>query len=349
MLFVFSITIPFFALVLLGYLATKRSILPIAAIPGLNAFVLYFAVPCMLFRFGASTPIAQLLDMNVVAVYLPCALIMVGFTICTTLSARTNWNNASLGALVAAFPNTGFMGLPILIAFFGAAVAGPAIITIVIDMVMTTSLCIALSRLDAAGEHGAWVALKKAGLGMLSNPMPWSILLGTAFSAMNYELLGPAAKTVELLGLSASPVALFTIGAVLARAATGQAQAKQAAPDYVSSTRPPMFNTTLDDTGSINPSLRPANWGEACTVAIFKLFLHPLLVLLAGSIAIQQGLALSHFALTVIVLVAALPSASNVSLLAEKFGADNGRIARIILISTALSFLTFSGVAALLV
>ena len=43
-----------------------------------------------------------------------------------------------------------------------------------------------------------------------------------------------------------------------------------------------------------------------------------------------------------IVLAAALPSASNVSLLAERYGADNGRIARIILLSTAAAFLTFS-------
>ena len=46
--------------------------------------------------------------------------------------------------------------------------------------------------------------------------------------------------------------------------------------------------------------------------------------------------------------MAALPSASNVSLLAERVGADNGRIARIILVSTALAFLTFSAAVALL-
>jgi hypothetical protein len=59
MLSVFSITLPFFALVLMGYLATKRGFLPLAAIPGLNAYVLFFALPCMLFRFGASTPIVR--------------------------------------------------------------------------------------------------------------------------------------------------------------------------------------------------------------------------------------------------------------------------------------------------
>lgn len=47
-------------------------------------------------------------------------------------------------------------------------------------------------------------------------------------------------------------------------------------------------------------------------------------------------------ALTALVLTAALPSASNVSLLAERFGADNGRIARIILVSTAAALISFS-------
>jgi predicted permease len=77
-------------------------------------------------------------------------------------------------------------------------------------------------------------------------------------------------------------------------------------------------------------------------MALFKLFVHPLLVLLVGAVLMTQGLPLSPFVLTVLVLTAALPSASNVSLLAERFGADNGRIARIILVSTASAFVTFS-------
>ena len=47
----------------------------------------------------------------------------------------------------------------------------------------------------------------------------------------------------------------------------------------------------------------------------------------------------------VLTLTAALPSASNVSLLAERYGADNGRIARIIMASTVLAFPTFSAAA----
>ena len=62
LLYGLGVTVPFFALVLAGYLASWRHVLPESAIPGLNAFVLYFALPCMLFRFGLNTPIGEALN-----------------------------------------------------------------------------------------------------------------------------------------------------------------------------------------------------------------------------------------------------------------------------------------------
>lgn len=312
---VLLVTFPFFALVLAGFVAARRRMLPLEAIPGLNSFVLYFALPAMLFRFGSTTPIAQLLDVAVFGVYLLCGLVMVAFAIAMTLSRRIRWNDASLGALVAAFPNTGFMGVPLLAALMGPESVGTVIVLIVVDMVIISSLCIALSRLDQR-DGGAMAAAGKALRGVVANPMPWAIILGAVASALSFQLPGPVEKTVWLLADAASPVALFTIGAVLARS---QMQADH-----------------------------PMPWQDYVPVALMKLLLHPLLVLLGGTMAIQLGVPLDPFALTVMVLVAALPSASNVSLLAERFGADNGRIARIILVSTALAFLTFSGAVTLL-
>ena len=314
MLQILLITFPFFALVLCGYLAASRRWLPLESIAGLNGFVLFFALPCMLYRFGASTPLAQLLDAGVFFTWTLCALITVGLTIAISKNRRVGWNDASFGALVAVFPNTGFMGVPLLVALLGPKAAGPVILTLLIDMVITTSLCIALSRLDGADEHGVSKAAVKALKGVATNPLPWSILLGALASALTLDLPRPALQTVALLADAASPVALFTIGAVLARS-QALATIKKHAPiplrDYV-------------------------------PVAAIKLLLHPLLVLTLGTAAIALGLPLNRFALTVIVLAAALPSASNVSLLAERFGADNGRIARIILLSTAAAFFSFS-------
>ena len=77
MLTILGVTFPFFALVLAGYVAAKRGWLPLTAIPGLNSFVLYFALPAMLFRFGANTPMAQLLDGSVALLYTLSATLMV--------------------------------------------------------------------------------------------------------------------------------------------------------------------------------------------------------------------------------------------------------------------------------
>lgn len=309
---ILAVTFPFFALVLCGFVATYRGILPLAAIPGLNTFVLYFALPCMLFRFGAQTPIDQLLDPVAAGVYLGVGLFMVVITMALTLK-RWGWNDAAFGALVAAFPNSGFMGVPLLVALLGAWSVGPVILTMAIDMMVTTSLCIALSRLGQ-GEGGAAQALRNALQGMLTNPMPWSIALGAVASALAFELPGPIEQTVAMLAGAASPVALFTIGAVLARSQMNQ-QEHVAARHYV-------------------------------PIALAKLLLHPLLM---GSVCwavMAAGAQMSPATMTALVLVAALPSASNVSLLTERFGAHGGRVARIILVSTVLAFLSFSGAVA---
>jgi hypothetical protein len=151
---------------------------------------------------------------------------------------------------------------------------------------------------------------------MLRNPLPWAIVIGALASALGLVLPGPLEHTVGLLADAASPVALFTIGAVLAR-------------------------SQMNASGPSAPA-------DFLPFALAKLLLHPLLMFGLGHAAIAAGVPLAASSLTVLVLVACLPSASNVALLAERFGADTGRIARIILVSTALSFLTFSGAVALL-
>jgi predicted permease len=77
-------------------------------------------------------------------------------------------------------------------------------------------------------------------------------------------------------------------------------------------------------------------------LALAKLIVHPVIVLALGVGAIKLGLPLTSSTLTILVLAAALPSASSVSLLAERYGADNGRITRVIIASTVLAFVTFT-------
>lgn len=310
---ILAVTVPFFALVLAGWLAARQRILPENAIPGLNAYVLYFALPCLLLRFGMATPVLQLLNPAVLGVYLLAAVSIVAFTVAISWNDEVTLKDAAFGALVAAFPNTGFMGVPLLAALLGAAAAGPVISTVLADLFVTSSLCIALAQLHGTGGAGPREAALRALKGALSNPLPWAIALGAVFSATGWRPAGPVDAIVRMLADSATPVALFTIGAVLWRA--GQH----------AHTRTPVRHYL--------------------PVALIKLLLHPLLVAMLGGAARKLGAPLSVFELTVLTLAAALPSASNVSLLAERYGADTGRIARIILSSTVIAFVSFSALA----
>ena len=350
---ILTVTVPFFALVMLGFVAAQRRLLPEAAIPGLNAYVLFFALPCMLFRFGASMPFTRLIVPPLIGIYALSALLVVGLTVAMSLrrhvpvsagpsqadqtSARrvapgapvpaapcrsgVNLKNAAFGALVAAFPNSGFMGVPLLVALFGEGAAGPVIGTLLVDLFLTSTLCLALAHVQlevrVAAPGGAspsnasvWGSVGRSLRAAATNPQPWAIALGAVLVASGAQLPGPAAQVVKMLADSASPVALFTIGAVLWRA--GQ-HAHHRTP-----TR------------------------QFLPVALVKLFVHPLLVGSVGLLARAAGLDVPAFGLMVLVLTAALPSASNVSLLAERYGADNGRVARIIMASTVLAFGSFT-------
>lgn len=314
---ILSVTTPFFALVLLGWLAVRLRFLPLDAIPGMNVFVLFFALPCMLFRFSATTPIAQLLDGAVVTVYLLSAAVLVGLALLLQRRRGRPWLDAAFGSLIAVFPNSGFMGVPLLVALLGTAAAAPVIVALALDMIITTSLCIALSQLGHAGGGDAKAAVARALRGMLTNPLPWSMALGTLLSATGWQPPGVAMRPIEMLAAAASPVALFALGAMLAR---GQATASAA----------PQAGTR----------------GDVAVLVAFKLVLHPLVVWAAGQTAMAAGLPLDPFAAAVLVLVAALPSASNVPMLAERFKADAGRLARVVLFSTVVAFASFTATVA---
>ncbi|HMN21296.1 MAG TPA: AEC family transporter [Ottowia sp.] len=322
---ILAVTFPFFALVLCGYLAARSRLLPLDAVPGLNMFVLYFALPCMLWRFGSATPAAQLFDPGVALLWILCALLLIWLAAGTARRRGAGWPDAAMGALVAVFPNSGFMGVPLIVALLGDSGAGPVMASLLVDLVLTSSLCIGLSQWHDVGtarlpgESPVVQAVARALRGALVNPLPWSILLGALAGAVGFALWEPLDRTVALLADAASPMALFTIGAVLAR--------EQMQPGLQGVAR-----AALHDVGFITA---------------LKLVAHPLLVAGLGALAVWARL-LPAPLLVPLVLTAALPAASSVSLLAERFGADNGRVARIILWSTTLAFFSFSGVVALI-
>ena len=127
--------------------------------------------------------------------------------------------DAALGALTVVWPNTGFMGVPLLVALLGPAAAGPVITTLLVDLFFTSSLCIALAQ--AQGGDARATRRRRCGRllkGTLANPLAGRDRARAAVLSLDLRLPGPPTRSSRCWAMQRPPVALFTIGTVLWRA-----------------------------------------------------------------------------------------------------------------------------------
>lgn len=303
MIAILNVTAPFFALVLCGYLAARYRLLPDNAVPALNTFVLYFALPCMLFRFAAGAPFQDIVNVPVFLAYMVTGLTVLAlFAAAMCFVAGEGIRDATFAALAVAWSNWGYMGIPLLPALLGQAALPPLIAAGMADLLVVISAALACASLGNRGAGGMRAALAGALIHAAQNPLAWAVIAGSAFSAGELRLPGPVDQFARLLGQAAGPVALFTIGVSLHRPAA-------------------------------------AAWGaDVLVIAGTKLLLHPGL---AGLLAVYV-FHLTPLEVHTLVLAAALPVGGSVFLFAERQGANAERIAAAILVSTACAFVTFS-------
>jgi predicted permease len=337
MLALLGLFLPFFLLVCLGWGAARGRLLLLDGIPALNSFVLFFGLSAMLFRLGASGALVQPDLLGLVLAYGLGGTVVVATALAWAVRQGLGRRDGGLLALATAFPNTGFLGLPLLTGLLGAQAAGPVAATILFDVPVLSSLCLAWAHSHgaraqgalAAGRSGdAWggdgdalQAARQALKGALRNPLLWSMGLGVAWAETGWALPHPVDETLRLLGLSATPAALFTLGAMLARAQMRQAHGDMAGAGGMA--------------GVHNGPPRPVT-----VLVLLKLGVHPALVAMGGWGLQHAGVPLSAEGLLTVTLAAALPAASNVSMLAEREGADTALVARVILWTTAAALLS---------
>ena len=202
---ILNVTLPFFALVLLGYVAAKKRWVPVESIPAFNGFLLYFSVPAMLFRFAAGTPFAQLADGRYFLAWSAAGattMLLVYFAMRRAFAQPTR--DAAFYGLAAAVSNSGFMGLPMIVALLGDRAAGPVILATATDLVVVSSIGLGLVGGGSPKR-------------LLMNPFLNAMLLGGVFSGMQWTLPSPVNEFVRLLGTAAGPCALFAIGLSLVR------------------------------------------------------------------------------------------------------------------------------------
>lgn len=215
MIEIFFKTLPFFALIALGYQACRTGFFTSEAAAYLTKFVFYFALSAMLFRFAANLSLAEIFDWWFVAAYLWGCFVVYLIATAVALARRRSISEAAVEAQCAVIGNTGFLGVPMLIVLMGEAAAGPVLMVLALDLVVFSSLIVILVTGSREGRV-SFKTLKTVGLGLLKNPMIVSMTLGLLWSGTGWAVPGPVNEFLAILGAAATPGALFAIGASLA-------------------------------------------------------------------------------------------------------------------------------------
>jgi len=215
MLPVFLQTLPFFALLGLGYGAGRIGFFPQQATAYLTRFVFYFALSAMLFRFSASLSLAEVVDWTFVRAYLLASGSVYLLATGVAMLRRRGVEEAAIEAQTAVIGNVGFLGVPMLAMLLGDAAVSRVILMLAVDLIVFGSLIVILITGARDGRLSLGI-LRTVGVGLLKNPMIVSIVLGLAWSALRLPIPAPMNDFLTLLGAAATPGALFAIGASLA-------------------------------------------------------------------------------------------------------------------------------------
>ena len=312
MLPVLSVTLPVFALILTGWLMRRAGVLGPHAASELTRFVIYLALPALLFEVVANSEWQVLWQPGFIGAFgLGVAVVFIG-AVAVQLIRRRPLVDSAIDGLNAAYANTGFLGIPLLLAILGRDSLIPAMIATVITVCILFAVALIMIEmaLHRSGSVASGPMLGKVGLQLLRNPLLVAPALGLLILLLGLRLPAPMTDFLQLLGAAASPCALVALGLFLAE-------------DRV-------------------PSQRLA--GTVALLVGLKLVLQPLVTWWFAAQVFGLSAMLVHSA----VLLAALPTGTGPFMAAQLYQRDGAVTSSVILISTVVSLLTISGFLGLL-
>lgn len=303
MLATLEILLPIFGLILAGFLCRRRGLLGPSAASELNRFVVWLALPALLFDIMAHASWAELDQPGYALAFAGgCALLFV-LVLVVRLRQGRHLADASIDAIAAAYPNVGYIGFPLALMAFGSNSLAPTTIATILVACVLFALAIVLIEvgLQAGGApHRIGI---KVFMALARNPLIVSPLLGVAVCAAHWPMPAGVEAFLKLLMASASPCALVSLGLFLAEK------------------RP------AGDTSRI-----------ALALTVAKLVVQPAITAwLAASV-----FRLPVQTVGIAVLLAALPTGTGPFMLAEYYSREARVTSRTILFSTVISLFTLS-------
>ena len=213
---VLDVALPVCAIILAGFAAGKAGLLGEAASQAINQYVYWFALPAVLFIGLARTPLTEVLNLSFLGVFVGSTVLVYAIAFMIGRAGdKAGSGHYAQQALTASFPNTGYMGIPIFTATWGASKALPAIIgTVVVSAVM---IAVAITAQEVIGSNGNFrTTVKDVARALSRNPLIASAVAGLAWTWLGLPLPTALGNFFTILGGSAGPCALFAIGLFLA-------------------------------------------------------------------------------------------------------------------------------------
>lgn len=301
-----TVVLPIFALIFAGWLVRRIDVLGPQATTELNRFVVYLALPALLFDIVAHARWSELWQPGFIAVFGSSCLIVFALTLLIRLRGTRHLADAAIDGLNAGYANTGFIGFPLALVALGNEALAPTLVASIITVCVLFAAAIILIEIGLqTGQRGTPLVMKVA-RALLRNPLLVAPALGVLVPLAGLSVPASVETFLKLLGGAASPCALVALGLFLAQK---------------------------------RPATSASLAGSTALLVAFKLLLQPALAWALATFVFRLPPLLSHSA----VLLAALPTGTGPFMLAEFYRREADVTSGVILVSTILSLVSVSG------
>ena len=214
----FATVLPLFGLIAAGFVAGRLGVFGPAAADSLNRFTVYLALPALLFDGSIHLGGALVADARFVLCF--AAVLLATYAASLLLAGRRHrLADRGIEALASAYPNTGFMGIPLATGLLGPGALSPAILAALLTVCALFAVAIATVEFDGPDPRPEAVA-RRVLRALATNPIVVAPLAGLLWAALRLPWPAPFARFTALLGDATTPCALVTIGLFLAATAS---------------------------------------------------------------------------------------------------------------------------------
>jgi predicted permease len=213
---ILAITVPIYIVMGIGYTAGRAGLFSAPDMRVLGKFVVKFALPrCCSPRYrSGQSPIS-----STAATSPPMRWARLR---CLPASAHSRGScrhksvaQSALIAIGSSFSNSGFVGYPIALQILGPPAAVALAMCMIVENVLMFPLALVLAEMGGNPQMRWQKVLLDALGGLVRNPMIIAIFAGFTISLLGVELSEPLVRTVNMLAMASTALALFVIGGSL--------------------------------------------------------------------------------------------------------------------------------------